>query len=267
MTSERRGSALLTAVSLFTVLPVPAGTYLRFEPREAARAVRWLPVVGALVGGAAAAVLLLVSAMRPDLAGRFLAALLAIAVMALLTGGMHLDGLADTVDGLGSRRPAAETLEIMQRSDVGPLGVAAMLFIVPLQVIALAAIPAPALAAGGVLAAAVAGRAAVVVAAGRRVPSARPAGFGALVAGSVGRRLQALLIVAVLVFVAAVGWVVGGPRTAVVFAAATSLALLVADLGRRQVQRRISGVTGDTFGALVELATAVVLVSIALASP
>lgn len=264
MTPEPRGRSLLTAVSLFTVFPVPAGTYLRFEPLEAARAVRWLPVVGALVGGAAAVVLLLVSAARPDLAGRFLAALLAIGVMALLTGGMHLDGLADTVDGLGSRRPGPETLEIMQRSDIGPLGVAAMLFVAGSQVAALAAVPSPALAAGAVLSAAVTGRAAVVVAAGRGVPSARPGGFGALVAGSAGPRLQVLLVLAVLVFVAALAAALDGPRTALVFAAAASLGLLVADQVRRYVQRRISGVTGDTFGALVEVTTTVVLVLIAL---
>ncbi len=62
-------------------------------------------------------------------------------VIAVLTGGLHLDGLADTADGLGSRRPAADALAIMRRSDIGPMGVGALVLVLLVQVTAVAALP------------------------------------------------------------------------------------------------------------------------------
>ncbi len=113
---------------------------------------------------------------------RLLGATLAIGVLALLTGGLHLDGLADTADGLGSRRPRDEALAIMRRSDIGPFGVVALLFAVGVQVTGLAAVQPGWPGAAALAVAVVTGRVAVVLAAGS--PAARPDGFGALVAGS-----------------------------------------------------------------------------------
>ena len=63
------------------------------------------------------------------------------ALLAVATGGLHLDGLADTADGLGSRRPADQALEIMRRPDAGPLGVATLVLVLLVQVSALASLP------------------------------------------------------------------------------------------------------------------------------
>lgn len=258
--------ALLTALSLFTVLPVTPSTHRSLEPAEAARAVRWLPVVGALVGVMAALVLVVVREATPGAGGRLLAAVLALALLAVVTGGMHLDGLADTIDGLASHRSAEGTLEVMDRSDVGPLGVAALLFTVTVQVAALAAIEDTALAAAALLAAAVTGRTAVLTATGRRALPARPGGFGALVTGSTTRAHQVVLVGATVCAIAAAAAGLGGPVTSVQFVGATLLGLLVAHGVRRTAARRVSGVTGDVFGALVETATATVLVTLALTS-
>ena len=122
--TARRAYGLRTALSLFTVIPAGAGAEL--GEGEAAAAVLWLPAVGLLLGGLAAGVMLGVAAGGDSGPRRLLGAVLAVALLALLTGGLHLDGLADTVDGLGSRRPAQQALEIMRRSDVGPMGVAAL---------------------------------------------------------------------------------------------------------------------------------------------
>ncbi len=111
---------------------------------------------------------------------QLLGAALAMMLLALLTGGLHLDGLADTADGLGSRRPAPQALEIMRRSDAGPFGVAALVLVLLVQVCALASLP-PGRGAAALVLAAVTSRVAVVLATGS--PSARPSGFGALVAG------------------------------------------------------------------------------------
>ncbi|WP_300610065.1 adenosylcobinamide-GDP ribazoletransferase, partial [Trebonia sp.] len=168
-----------TALSLFTVLP--AGGSSELGPGEAAAAVLWLPAVGLLLGVPGAAVIFGVGADGSSGPRRLLGAALAVGLLALLTGGLHLDGLADTADGLGSRRPAPQALEIMRRSDVGPMGVAALVLVLLVQAAALAAIPRTGLAGAALVLAAVTGRVAVVVATGS--PAARPGGFGALVAG------------------------------------------------------------------------------------
>ena len=116
---------LRTSLGLFTVIPVRANPTIGED--DAAQAVRWLPAVGALLAVPVAGVLLAVQAGGHSTPRRLLAATLAIGVLALLTGGLHLDGLADTADGLGSRRPRDEALAIMRRSDIGPFGVAALL--------------------------------------------------------------------------------------------------------------------------------------------
>ena len=253
---------LRTALGLFTILPVRAAPEIGRD--DAARAVLWLPVVGLLLAVPAAAVLLAVEAGGHSGPRRLLAATLAIGVLALLTGGLHLDGLADTADGLGSRRPRDEALAIMRRSDIGPFGVAALLFTCVLQITALATVnpgwPAAAVLAG----AAVTGRVAVVLATGPGTPAARPDGFGALVAGATTARARiaasGTLLVAVGVMAAAAwGWYPALRGVVAVLAG-----LLAGDLMRHLARRRLGGMTGDIFGAQIELATATVLVAVAL---
>ena len=60
------------------------------------------------------------------------------AALALLTRGLHLDGLADLADGLGSGQPAATALDIMRRSDIGPFGTVTLVLVLLTQVAALA---------------------------------------------------------------------------------------------------------------------------------
>ncbi|MYV40156.1 adenosylcobinamide-GDP ribazoletransferase, partial [Streptomyces sp. SID1328] len=71
-------------------------------------------------------------------AGPLLAAVASAAVPAALTRGLHLDGLADTADGLGSGKPAEQALAIMKRSDIGPFGVLTLVLTLLAQVAALA---------------------------------------------------------------------------------------------------------------------------------
>jgi adenosylcobinamide-GDP ribazoletransferase len=257
-------AALRDALGLFTVLPVRSAP--RIGRREAARAVLWLPVAGALLAVPAAGVLLAVEAGGHSAPRRLLGAVLAIGVLALLTGGLHLDGLADTADGLGSRRPRDEALAIMRRSDVGAFGVAALLFTVLVQVTALATVRPGWPGAGAVLLAAVTGRVAVVLATGPRSPAARPDGFGALVAGATTGRARVTAGAAVLAVAAGTAAVAWGPAPALRAAAAVLAGLVAAGLLRRTAVRRLGGVTGDVFGAMIEVATAVALLTLALAS-
>src|SRR6516165_3040051 len=211
---RRAGLApLRTSFGLFTVIPVRASPAI--DAGDAARAVLWLPVVGALLAVPAVGVLLAVQAGGHSAPRRLLGAALAIGVLALLTGGLHLDGLADTADGLGSRRPRDQALAIMRRSDVGPLGVAALVFTVLIQVTALATVNPGWPGAGAVLLAAVTGRVAAVLATGPGSPAARPDGFGALVAGATTARARVAAGTAVLAVTAGTAAVVSGPAPAV----------------------------------------------------
>ncbi|WP_308286822.1 adenosylcobinamide-GDP ribazoletransferase [Actinomadura parmotrematis] len=230
------------AVSLLTVVPVPVGAVDR-------RAARWAmllaPAVGLLVGGAAALVLLAAGAL--GLPGT-LGAVLAVGSSAALTRALHLDGLADLADGLGSRKPAAGALAIMKRSDIGPFGVVTLLLVLLVQVAAVAGAPHPALA---VLVAAAAGRLALPWACRAGVPSARSGGLGDLVAGTVPTAGAAAATAAVLAF----GAVAGVPG---VLAVAAGLAAALAMLAH--ARRRLGGITGDVLGALVEIAATAALV-------
>ncbi|MYV44817.1 adenosylcobinamide-GDP ribazoletransferase, partial [Streptomyces sp. SID2888] len=119
--------------------------------------------------------------------GPLLAAVCATAVPAVLTRGLHLDGLADTADGLGSGKPAAQALRIMKQSDIGPFGVITLVLVLLAQVAALAHAYEGSWARGALAAvvSATAARLALTLAARTGVPAARPEGLGAAVAGVV----------------------------------------------------------------------------------
>jgi len=236
------------AVTTLTVLPLKGG---RVDRAAAAWAMGFAPAVGALLGGVLAALLW---ALRSMGAPALVAAAVAVAAAALLTRGMHLDGLADTFDALGSYRRGDAALEVMKKSDIGPFGVAAIAFALLIQTAALAGI-----ASLGVLVAWTAGRLAITVACSRGVPAARPEGLGALVAGTVPRLATALI--AAVVVVAAAAATPGRPwqgPAAVVASLAVVLALL------RHCVRRFGGITGDVLGAVAEVGTTVALVGLSL---
>ena len=241
------GRGLALAVSWLTVLPVSTGPP---TPAVAAAAIRWAPVVGALLGAVAGGLLLgLVVLGVPAL----VAGLLAVGLLALATRGMHLDGLADTVDGLGCYGPPERALAVMRDGGAGPFAVVTLVVVLGVQAAALAA-----LAAGGPLAvpavalAAAAGRAGFGWVCRRGVPAARPGGLGAAVAGSQPWWVAPLWWTAL----AAVGYAVAGPRGVLAVATAAALTVVLS----RHTTRRFGGMTGDVLGAASELAVTAALV-------
>ena len=251
--------SFLTALGLFTVLPVPAGAR-----RPGPGVLGWLPLVGLLL--ALLAYLPALAVWRGAGTGSpLLAAALVVAAMAALTRGLHLDGTADLADGLGSGRPAEQALAIMRRPDVGAFGVVAVTSTLLVQVGALAAVLAHSTRPEGLLAVAVAaatGRAAVLQAASHAVTPG--SSLAVLVAGGVPTAVRGAVVGGLLV-VAGGGVVVlgGGTGGAVWAIGAVVLALLAAATVRRHAGRRLGGVSGDVFGALVETATTAVLVVLA----
>jgi adenosylcobinamide-GDP ribazoletransferase len=247
------------AFGTLTVLPVRVSRW----DRGAARGGMLCAPVAGLVVGVAAAVAGLVTLFLG--AGPLLAAVATAAVPAVLTRGLHLDGLADTADGLGSGKPAEDALRIMKQSDIGPFGVITLVLVLLTQMAALARAYGDSWAHGALAAvvAATAARLALTLAARRGVPAARPEGLGAAVAGvvPVPGALAALLVVTGAAGAAGAGL---GMRTALLAAGAVIAALLVAELLLRHCTRRFGGVTGDVFGALAEAAATSALVLLSL---
>lgn len=241
-------AGLRLAVTTLTVLPIRGG---RVDRPAAAWAMGLAPLVGAVLGMVLAGLLV---GLRAAHAPAMVAAAVTVTAAALLTRGMHLDGLADTVDGLGSYRTGAAALEIMKKSDIGPFGVAAIALTLLIQAAALATAGA-----GAVVAAWAAGRLAITVACRRGVPAARPEGLGALVAQTVPAPVAALVAAAVMA--AAAGATPGRPWQGPVAVAASLLAVV---LLVRHAVRRFGGITGDVLGAVVEVGTTVTLVVLTL---
>jgi adenosylcobinamide-GDP ribazoletransferase len=242
-----------------TVLPVKVARW----DRDAARGgMLCAPLAGLVVGGCAALAGVALQALG---AGPLLAAVASVAVPAVLTRGLHLDGLADTADGLGSGKPAEDALRIMKQSDIGPFGVITLVCVLLAQVAALAQAYGGSWARGALAAvvSATAARLALTLAARAGVPAARPEGLGAAVAGVVPVRAAAVAAVVVTGAAAAGGALVGRydiVRTAV----AVLLSLAVAELLLRHCVRRFGGVTGDVFGGLAETAATVSLIVLSL---
>jgi adenosylcobinamide-GDP ribazoletransferase len=245
---------LRLALTTLTVLPVRGPDHL--DRRTAGQAMTLAPVVGLLLGLAAAGVL--EGAAR--LTGDLLAAVLAVVALALLTRGLHLDGLADAADGLGSYRSPERALAVMRSPETGPLGIAVLVLSLLVQVAALHACLAAGRGAGALVLAVVTSRLAVTAACTPGTPAASPTGLGALVAGTVRPAVALLLALVVLAAAAAGGGAAGGSSQALLAVVAVVLGLACARGLLRHAVRRLGGVTGDVLGALVETTTAVVLV-------
>ncbi len=224
---------------------------VRTDRATAAVAMSLAPAVGVILGGVAAGIGLGLRALGAPV---LLAAVGMVATTAILTRGLHLDGLADTADGLGSYADRDTALAIMRRPDIGPFGVVAVVLVLLVQVAAATAVvQRPALAAAtGVIAAVASGRVAITLGCRRGVPPARTDGLGAVVAGTVP--LIVCVVAGLVVAAVAVPAVPGRPwqgPLAVALAVPAVLVLL------RHATRRLGGMTGDVLGAVTEVATTV----------
>jgi adenosylcobinamide-GDP ribazoletransferase len=240
-------------IAILICTRLPLGSSTQIESLDLVRASWALPVAGALVGAAGACAFWVASALRlpPPIA-----AALALVATLLVTGGLHEDGLADTVDGFGGGWDRERKLEIMHDSRLGAYGACALVMSFLLRWSALAAIASPGPAAAALMAAHVAARAALP-AFMHVIPPARAEGLSAR-AGQPAWRSAA---VAAVIGTLAMAVTLGTQATFVGLAVNTVAGFLMALLCLRQ----IGGQTGDVLGALEQvIETVILLIAVAM---
>jgi adenosylcobinamide-GDP ribazoletransferase len=237
----------------------------QLDRRTAGSAMSLAPLVGLLLGLCAAGLVFLV---RYFSGQSLMSAVVGVTVLTLLTRGLHLDGLADLVDGLASYRDPEGTRAVMRSPEVGPLGTVAVILSLMLQATALAACIGHGRGTASLVLAVATGRLAITSACSQ-LPAATAEGLGALVAGTVPRWVPFAWGLGLAS--AAYGYAYLDPdgrgpmpTTAIQSAAAPVVALAVTWVLRRHALRRVGGVTGDVLGALCEVATTMCLLVLAL---
>ncbi len=234
---------LRIALSFMTVLPVRAVS--TFQQGDLGRSAAWFPFAGLLIGLILAGTRLLLARIFPDLLG----AILVVALWAILTGGLHLDGLADCCDGLLASVPVERRLEILKDPRLGSFGGIGLVLAVLIKVGAISAL-APALGRAAYLPlilVPVIARWLILLLA--RQPMARPGGLGAEFALGVTTRSYLLAAITPLIVTAICLLIGGGWRVLLALAVMHLAALGVITFARA----RLGGLTGDVLGLVVEL--------------
>lgn len=230
------------ALKFLTIFPGP-------EPKEMkeslfGRSLAYFPLVGLLLGGVLFGLYYGLTYILPEQ----LVTILVLLALAIITGAHHLDGLTDTFDGITGSKPREKRLEIMSDSRTGAMGVVAVVFLIVIKYAALSSVIDPLAA---LLLTPVLSRWTVVVTI-FSFPSARPSGMG--LSFKQGARWYALVIATVLslaVSIILLQW--WGPVLMV------ALMLVVSGIAVL-FSKRLGGLTGDCYGAIIELSEAIVLI-------
>jgi adenosylcobinamide-GDP ribazoletransferase len=233
------------AVSFLTRIPI--GRFVVVDGADVSRGSVLFPFVGAGVGALAGGVAILSGRALPD----FVAAALAVAVGAVVTGAMHLDALADTADATGASN-RSDTLAIMRDSRIGSFGATALVLDLLLKVAAVSTLLARGHALAALVAAGALSRAASPMLAAVLPYPRVEGGPGSVLSGRTSRAAAAVAI-AVGIGVALLMPLPGGYWLVVAAAGVT----LVLGLLYRQW---LGGATGDCLGAATEVCETVVLV-------
>ncbi|EGT0666721.1 adenosylcobinamide-GDP ribazoletransferase [Citrobacter werkmanii] len=238
-------------LSFISRLPVPARWSQGLDFEHYSRGIVMFPLIGVVLGGLTGLVFM---ALQPW-CGIPLAALFAVLTLALLTGGFHLDGLADTCDGIFSARRRERMLEIMRDSRLGTHGGLALIFVLLAKVLVVSELAlrgTPMLAA--LAAACVAGRGTAVLLMYRH-RYAREEGLGNVFIGKITGRQTAVTLGLAAILAAVLLPGMRGVAALIV----TMVAIFI--LGQL-LKRTLGGQTGDTLGAAIELGELIFLLAL-----
>lgn len=237
----------LTALQFLTILPLPQKS--SFGKNDLGRSTAWFPLAGLTIGG----LLLLADYGLSLLFPRHLTDALLIVLLALITGALHLDGLADVCDGMAARGDKERFLAVMKDSRVGAVGVVGLVAGMGLKYTALLAVPAQAKWQALLLFPALARFVMTLVMTG--ATNARNDGLGAAFLAGIGRRQ--LLIAALTVL--PLSWLTPDPQGVIALFLASLWGLSV----RSYFTRRLGGITGDIVGFTGETAEIIILLVLA----
>ncbi|MEW6359039.1 MAG: adenosylcobinamide-GDP ribazoletransferase [Planctomycetota bacterium] len=241
--------ALISAIKFLTIIPID--TRNRIEPGRMEGMLLCFPLVGLLLGGLCVAVLWLAGDVFPPA----IAAALTVLALLVATGALHLDGLADTTDGLFGGATRERKLEIMRDPRVGTFGISAIVFLTGLKVLALASIAARGMGAALCIAlmTPLVGRWCILLAAGMSSYARDEEGTGrAAVEAARTWHFAAWAPVVALLGYVCLG--LGGLLMLVLVLAVVVLVIIY-------IQSRINGMTGDTLGAVCEVSEMVFLLA------
>ena len=231
----------LLAWHFLTIIPLCKSSHVQPAARDLASSMQWYPAVGLVIGGIlVASDTLFGMVLTPDVT-----ALLILCVLVVLTGGLHQDGLADTIDGLGKRGSPAERLAVMKDGSIGALGATGLLLVLGLRFAGILHLPAPDRT-GLLLCMPVIGKWAMVVSTFGSSHARAEGGLASDFLNEIRLRdvLWATVWAGVLVC-ATLGWQAGGLLLGLSAVAARGMVFLCS--------RIFSGITGDVLGAINEV--------------
>ena len=232
---------LLTAFDLLTTLPLPA--LKNWRAGDSGRSAGWFSLVGLCIGGLVAGAFALLQIYFSHM----ISAALSLAFWILLTGGLHLDGLADCFDGMFHASDPERRLQIMKDSHIGAFGAIGLILVLLIKFSALTSLSSTR-AIGAILLSASFARWCVLLAG--KQPLARPDGLGADF--SSGLRTYSIILCGLIPLGLAI-WLKGTGFLAI------GLGLLVTALILFAAKKNLGGITGDVFGMIIELVEVSVL--------
>ncbi|GIM28179.1 adenosylcobinamide-GDP ribazoletransferase [Clostridium polyendosporum] len=227
---------------------IPININLDVKREDFAEAVRYFPLVGLIIGCFDIIVYFLMSKIFPTT----IASVFMVLSHVFITGGLHMDGLGDTADGMFSGRSRERILEIMKDSRAGSFGVLAVVIALLFRFGAFQSlqVQATVLYRGALLSPIIA-RTLVSMLMYRRTYAREKEGLGDLFIGKISRKT----FITVLIMGIILTLFIGGYKGAISFGV---VALFVLWLGR-YVEKKIEGLTGDVLGASIELSEIIVL--------
>lgn len=245
----------IDAVTFLTRIPLPRN--VTAGAREVGRSTLFFPLIGAVIGAGQYLLLWILSSIRlqpgtTTYSFRLLVlSVLIVASGVIVTGALHLDGLADMADGFGGGRTREDILRIMRDHAIGTYGAVALILVLALKIVSLANLIAQGTALKYLIIAPALARGSVVVL-GFYLPYARPAEGGL---GSSSEHIRWYEMAASTGFCFGLSLLAGWRRAGVCLL----LTLLVSICNARMCRRRIGGFTGDTLGANLEICEALIL--------
>ncbi len=246
----------LAALSFLTIIPVPH----RWEatPEEVGRSIVYFPVVGIIIG--------LILAGLNWVFGLFLPSAvvngLLIVSMVVISGALHLDGFVDTCDGIAGHKTVEARWRVMHDSRAGAFGIVGVVLLLLVKYVSLNSVPESLLMVTLVLTPVVSRWAMVYTV--FAYPYARPAGLGKVF--KQGASWQRFALATVITLVVAIG-LARWANVTYFYLAGLAIMLgvwVIVVAMATYLKRKFSGLTGDTYGAINEMAEVSVLILVCL---